>query len=492
MAQAFSPTEIFKRATAATLRAIAERDDVHRRLRPGAGRAQPAARVRAAEPGARPAGRGGGATARRRRQRGAAAALSRRRGAFRSAPPADHWRARSSRRSSRRGSRRWAPAAWSGSRPILPPMLDEQYRRQGFERITERTESTMAEAVRLLAREALTQRTAAALGAACRRSVAPLARRQDRQGHRRARPHDPRPGRLCAGDAPADPGSRPRSRRVRRVVGRQPGAGGREDAEGENQSEGEGATLGRAALARRLARRQCGRGRARMTATPTRRRDDAGRQRRRSWPSRTPRHTAARPAGRERRLSRLQHGFRRGHRGRRTLRRRRIVAAAAPARPAIGAPAERHRAARQPPAAPAAGEADARLGIRSRRGPARRRPAVARRRQPGPAALLQAGAGNRVPRHRRYPADRQFRLDARPADHGGGDERRHPGAHPRTLRASRSRSSALRRGPGRAGSRASAGSPPASRPIRAASTICATSSTSRPTRRGGAPGAVSG
>src|SRR2546421_11315788 len=36
----------------------------------------------------------------------------------------------------------------------LGAMLDEQYRRQGFERITERTESTMAEAVRLLTREA--------------------------------------------------------------------------------------------------------------------------------------------------------------------------------------------------------------------------------------------------------------------------------------------------------------------------------------------------
>jgi len=32
----------------------------------------------------------------------------------------------------------------------LSAMLDEQYRRQGFERVTERTESTMAEAVRLL------------------------------------------------------------------------------------------------------------------------------------------------------------------------------------------------------------------------------------------------------------------------------------------------------------------------------------------------------
>src|SRR5258707_12268132 len=39
----------------------------------------------------------------------------------------------------------------------LEAMLDEQYRRQGFERITERTESTMAEAVRLLTREALTR-----------------------------------------------------------------------------------------------------------------------------------------------------------------------------------------------------------------------------------------------------------------------------------------------------------------------------------------------
>src|SRR5260370_8615854 len=36
-------------------------------------------------------------------------------------------------------------------------MLDEQYRRQGYERITERTESTMAEAVRLLTCEALTR-----------------------------------------------------------------------------------------------------------------------------------------------------------------------------------------------------------------------------------------------------------------------------------------------------------------------------------------------
>jgi cobaltochelatase CobT len=50
------------------------------------------------------------------------------------------------------GSRRMVGVAAN-----LGAMLDEQYRRQGFERITERTESTMAEAVRLLTREALTR-----------------------------------------------------------------------------------------------------------------------------------------------------------------------------------------------------------------------------------------------------------------------------------------------------------------------------------------------
>ena len=42
------------------------------------------------------------------------------------------------------GSRRMAGVAAN-----LEAMLEEQYRRQGFERITERTDSTMAEAVRL-------------------------------------------------------------------------------------------------------------------------------------------------------------------------------------------------------------------------------------------------------------------------------------------------------------------------------------------------------
>jgi len=50
------------------------------------------------------------------------------------------------------GSRRMVGVAAN-----LGAMLDEQYRRQGYERITERTEGTMAEAVRLLTREALTR-----------------------------------------------------------------------------------------------------------------------------------------------------------------------------------------------------------------------------------------------------------------------------------------------------------------------------------------------
>ena len=49
------------------------------------------------------------------------------------------------------GSRRMVGVAQN-----LTAMLDEQYRRQGFERITERTESTMAEAVRLLDPRGLT------------------------------------------------------------------------------------------------------------------------------------------------------------------------------------------------------------------------------------------------------------------------------------------------------------------------------------------------
>ena len=55
--------------------------------------------------------------------------------------------------------------------------------------------------------------------------------------------------------------------------------------------------------------------------------------------------------------------------------------------------------------------------------------AFARRHRSACAALLQAGARDRVPRHRGDAASRQFRLDARPPDHRRGDLRRHPRAH---------------------------------------------------------------
>jgi cobaltochelatase CobT len=155
MAQDFSPTEIFKRATATTLRAIAEDDEVNvtfgpepaglsgRRVRlPNPARDLPAEEVA--------------------QLRGAADSLALRlkyhddgvhakrvpggplaRAIFESLEQA---------RVEALGSKRMAGVAAN-----LSAMLDEQYRRQGFERVTERTEGTMAEAVRLLTREALTR-----------------------------------------------------------------------------------------------------------------------------------------------------------------------------------------------------------------------------------------------------------------------------------------------------------------------------------------------
>ncbi len=126
--------------------------------------------------------------------------------------------------------------------------------------------------------------------------------------------------------------------------------------------------------------------------------------------------------------------IRRGNRGRGTLRPGRTDPAAPATRPATAAPAGRDLQTRQPAAAPPAGAADPRLGVRPGRGPARRRPPVARRGEPDAGAVVQARARHGVPRHGGDAADRQFRLDARPADHRGGDVRRHPGPHAGALR----------------------------------------------------------
>ena len=50
------------------------------------------------------------------------------------------------------------------------------------------------------------------------------------------------------------------------------------------------------------------------------------------------------------------------------------------------------------------------------------------------AAVVQAREGRQLPRYGRNPADRQFRLHARPPDHRGGDLRGHSGAHAGALR----------------------------------------------------------
>jgi cobaltochelatase CobT len=155
MAQAFSPTEIFKRATAATLRAIAERDD----LNVGFGPEPPGlagtrvklpnpARDLPADEAAQLRGTADSMALRLRYHDGAVHSRRLPGGAV----ARSMFEALETARVEALGARRMA-----GVNANLGAMLDEQYRRQGFERITERTESTMAEAVRLLAREALTK-----------------------------------------------------------------------------------------------------------------------------------------------------------------------------------------------------------------------------------------------------------------------------------------------------------------------------------------------
>jgi cobaltochelatase CobT len=154
MPHEFSPVEIFKRATASTLRAIAEQDDVNvgfgpeppglsgKRVKlPNPARDLPpeeAAQLRGAAD----------SMALRLRYHDEAVHMKRLPG---SALARSVFEALEQARVEALGARRMV-----GVGQNLTAMLDEQYRRQGFERVTERTESTMAEAVRLLAREVLT------------------------------------------------------------------------------------------------------------------------------------------------------------------------------------------------------------------------------------------------------------------------------------------------------------------------------------------------
>jgi cobaltochelatase CobT len=154
MAQEFSPTEIFKRATATTLKSIAEQDDVTvafgpeppglsgKRVRlPNPARDLPAdevAQLRGAADGLALRLKYHDDAVHSKRLPGGPLAKA----IFESLETA---------RVEALGTRRMV-----GVGVNLAAALDEQYRRQGFERVTERTEGTMAEAVRLLTREALT------------------------------------------------------------------------------------------------------------------------------------------------------------------------------------------------------------------------------------------------------------------------------------------------------------------------------------------------
>jgi cobaltochelatase CobT len=154
MAENDTPLDIFKRATAATVRAIAERQDVTVSY----GAEPPAAtgtRVRLPLPAreltaneAAPVRGAADAAALKLRYHDAALHARRlpsgetARAIFEGAEQA---------RVEALGSRRM-----SGVAANLAAMLDERYRRQGYEHMAERSEVTLAEAVRLLARESLT------------------------------------------------------------------------------------------------------------------------------------------------------------------------------------------------------------------------------------------------------------------------------------------------------------------------------------------------
>jgi cobaltochelatase CobT len=241
MAQEFSPAEIFKRATAATLRAIAERDDVTVGFGPEAAGAS-GTRIRLPNP---PRDLPAEETA---QLRGAADSLALR---LRYHDDAVHSRrapggplaravfeAVEQARVEALGARRMTGVASN-----LAAMLDEQYRRQGFERITERTESTMAEAVRLLTREALTREppppAARKVVDLWRAWLEPRIARDLGELDRTIRDQDDyaRVTRRMLQDLDIDLGEAEDSSESDE---QQDG----EEAEGENQNEGEGATSG--------------------------------------------------------------------------------------------------------------------------------------------------------------------------------------------------------------------------------------------------------
>src|SRR5260370_435371 len=154
MKESETPSEVFKRSTAATVRAIAERGEVT--VTYGAEPASATgARVKLPSPGRdlsfeEAAQIRGAADALALRIRHHDDAIHQRRmPAGRTAKAIYH--AREQARVEALGARRMVGVAGN-----LAAALDERYRRQGYERMTERSDVTLADAIRLLTREQLT------------------------------------------------------------------------------------------------------------------------------------------------------------------------------------------------------------------------------------------------------------------------------------------------------------------------------------------------
>src|SRR5471032_850864 len=154
MSESESPAEIFKRSTAATVRAIAERGDIHVTYGTEPASAS-GVRVKLPTPGREISHEEAA------QYRGAADAVALR---LRYHDEAVHQRRMPAGETARAvfdaveqarvealGARRMVGVANN-----LTAMLDERYRRQGYERMSERSDVTLAEAVRLLTREQLT------------------------------------------------------------------------------------------------------------------------------------------------------------------------------------------------------------------------------------------------------------------------------------------------------------------------------------------------
>ena len=337
------------------------------------------------------------------------------------------------------GARRMAGVAGN-----LAAMLEDRYHRGGkYEDITDRADAPLEDAVALMVRERLTGREAAARR---RAKIVDLWRDFDR-GAGRARPRRParrrhrEPARLraarCATCSPRS--TWPTIDADRRGGGR--GRGQPRRAQDQQQAEGEAEqrVAGRSRRDRDRRRGEsttCEEGATRSRRRALRRDARRSRGRRCRGGRRSP--GVRRSRANERRgpgLQGLHHEVRRDRPRRGAVRRRGADAAARLSRQAarrtcrawsarLANRLQRRLMAQQN----RAWEFDLEEGMLD---PARLPRIVI---DPYPAALVQAGAGHRFPRHGGDAAARQFRLDARPADHGRGDLRRHPGAHAGALR----------------------------------------------------------